>query len=84
MLGLAGLDALDLDAQPQPPHGEFAQAVERVPRRERDAIVGPNRAREPEFFERPLKGDKGKFLLRRREGFARQQVAAGEIGHVSG
>jgi hypothetical protein len=30
LLGMAGRDALEPDAEPEPPDGEFAQAVQRV------------------------------------------------------
>jgi hypothetical protein len=72
------LDALDLDAETQPPHRQFAQAVERVRGREGHTVVGPDRVRQPKFLERPREHREGEFLLRGRERFARQQVAAGK------
>ncbi len=44
LLGMAGLAPLDLNAEPQPPHGQFAQPVERVRGREGHAVVGADRA----------------------------------------
>jgi hypothetical protein len=63
---------LDLNAEAQPPHGEFAEAVDRVGRREGHAVVGPNHLREPKVFEGALKDREGEFLL------CRQQCLAGE------
>jgi len=53
LLGLARLDALNPNAEPQPPHRQFAQPVEGMPRRKGHPVVGANRVREPEFLERP-------------------------------
>ena len=43
LLGVAGTDALDADAQAQPPHREFGEIEETVRTGERHAIVGPDR-----------------------------------------
>jgi hypothetical protein len=59
LLGLARLDALDPNAEPQPPHRQFAQPVERMPRRKGHPVVGANRPGEPEVLERPLERGKG-------------------------
>src|SRR5437667_4221101 len=80
LLRMAGLDALDLDPETEPPDGEFAEAVDRMGGRERHAVVGPNSPRQPKFLEGALEHREGEFLLRRREGFTGQQVAAGEVG----
>src|SRR5439155_1453803 len=80
LLGLARLDALDANAEPQPPHRQFAQPVERMPRRKGHPVVGANRTWEPEVLERPLEDGKRKLLLRRRQRLAGQQVAAREVG----
>ena len=44
LLRVAGLDAFDADAEPEPPDREFAEAVERVRGGEGHAVVGANRA----------------------------------------
>jgi len=54
LLRMARLDPLDLNAQSQPPHRELAQVIERRGRREGDAVVGANDARQAEFFEGAL------------------------------
>ena len=53
-------------------------------RRERDAVVGPNRAGEPEFLERPLEDRERKFLLRGRQCLAGEEVAARKVGDRQG
>jgi hypothetical protein len=40
LLGMAWLDALDRDAEAEPPHRELAQPEERIGTGERDAVVG--------------------------------------------
>ena len=41
LLRLALGDALDLNPEPEPPHGQFTEPVDRLGGRERDAVVGP-------------------------------------------
>jgi hypothetical protein len=45
LLGMTWLDALDADAQAQPPHRQACEAIERVTAAKRDAVVGANRDR---------------------------------------
>jgi hypothetical protein len=84
LLRMPRLDALDRDAEAQPPNREFAQAVERMRRREGHAVVGPNRAGQPKLLEGALEDGEGEFLLRRRQRFTRQQVPARKSVIVSG
>ena len=51
LLGVPGLDAFEANAESQPPHGEFAEAVERRRPGEGNAVVGANRERQPKFLE---------------------------------
>ena len=64
----------------QPPDGEFAQTIQRMPRRERYAVIRADRLRQAEFLERALEHGEGELLLGGRQRFAGQQVATGEIG----
>ena len=77
---MARCDPFDLNPEPEPPHRQLAQPVERVRRRERDAVVGPDRLREAKLLEGALEDREGELLLRRRQRLARQQVATGEVG----
>ena len=54
LLGMSGLDPLDPNPEPQPPDGEFAEPIEGGRPGERHAIVGPNRAGQPELLEDAL------------------------------
>jgi hypothetical protein len=45
LLGMSRLDALDLDAQAQPPDRQLAEAVQRMRRGKRDRVVGPDALR---------------------------------------
>ncbi len=40
LLRMAGLDALDADAEPEPPDGELGEAEKRIGTGEGDAVVG--------------------------------------------
>ena len=59
LLGMAGLDALDLDPEAKPPHRERTEPVERGRGGERHAVVGANRLRQSKIFERPLEDGDG-------------------------
>jgi hypothetical protein len=62
LLWMARLDALDGDAEPQPPHREFGEIEEAVWTGERHAIVGPDRLRQAALLEELLEGSDGKVL----------------------
>ena len=65
LLGMTGLDTLDVDAESQPPNGQFAQAVQRVRAGEWHAVVGADGFGQAEFFEHALEHAEGVDLLRR-------------------
>lgn len=55
LLRVAGLDPLDLDAEPEPPDRELRQVEQGVGRSEGYAVVGPDRRRQAtELLEGPL------------------------------
>src|SRR5689334_14529833 len=56
LLRMAGLDALDLDAEPQPPDGELRKVEEPVGAGEGDAVVGADCARQATLAKELLKG----------------------------
>jgi hypothetical protein len=45
LLGMTGLNALDPDAEAQPPDGQARQPIERVAAAKRNAVVGADRER---------------------------------------
>src|SRR5436190_7355060 len=79
LLWMAWLDPFDLNAQAEPPDGEFAEPVEGRRSRKGHPVVGANGRREAELFERALEHDKGESPLRARQRFADEQIARREI-----
>jgi hypothetical protein len=59
---VARLDALDGDAEPQPPHREFGGIKEAVWTGGRHAIVGPDRLGQATLLEELLEGSDGKLV----------------------
>src|ERR1700685_2631024 len=84
LLRVAGLDALDLDAESEPPDRELAQPVERVGACEGDAVVGANGLWQAELLERGFEHREGIGLLGGGECLAGEQVAAGGGGGFRG
>ena len=80
LLGVAGFDPFDLDAEAQPPDRELAQPVDGMRRGKRDAVVGANHLREAKLLEGTFEDREGKFLLRRQQRLASEEVATGEVG----
>src|SRR5215469_2217350 len=81
LLRMTRLDALDGNAEPQPPDGESAQVEETVGRGEGDAVVGTNGMGQTAFLEKALKGRKRALFLDRLHGFAEQKITAGVVGN---
>src|SRR5262245_29718304 len=75
LFGMARRNPFESDAEPEPPHGEFAQAIERVRRREGHAVIRAQGVRQAEVLKGALKDAEGVPLLRRRERFTGQEVA---------
>src|SRR5690349_18941187 len=80
LLGMARLDALNADAQPEPPDRQLAQIKQGVRRSEWNAVVAANVRRQAAFFKKPFKHGKSEVFPGRRKSLAAQQVAAGVIG----
>lgn len=81
LLGMAGLDTFDMDAKAQPPHRELAQAEERMGTGEGHAVVGTDRQRQAEVFERTLEYGKCELLFGGCQCLAAQEITAGEVGN---
>jgi len=47
LLGMARLNRFDLNAEPEPPHGQFAEPIQRRRRRKREPVVGTIAAGRP-------------------------------------
>lgn len=80
LLRVARLDALDADAEPEPPHRQPRQIEQSVWAGEGYAIVGPDRPGQTELLEGALEHGEAVDFLGRVKGFAGQEIATGEIG----
>ncbi len=84
LLGAARLDALDGDAQPEPPHGELGEVVEAVGAGEGQAVVGADGRGQAALAEELPAGLEGALFLGGFKGFAQQQEARGLVGDGQG
>src|SRR5438552_17912181 len=80
LLGMAGLNAFDANAQAQPPDGEFAQVEQSVGGCEGHAIIAADVSGQATFLEKPLKCGEREVFAGGGESFAAQQVTTGVIG----
>jgi hypothetical protein len=80
LLWMAGLDALNANAQPQPPHRELAQIEQRLRRSKRNAIIAADVGGQTTLLKKPFKPSKSLILFRGGQRFAGQQITAGVIG----
>src|ERR1700731_5331402 len=80
LLRVARLDALDGDAEADPPHRGLGKIKGAVRTGERHAIVGPDRLGQATLLEELLEGSDGKVLAGRFKGFAEQEIARGVVG----
>src|SRR5262249_20815115 len=79
LLRVTGLDALDLDAEPEPPDRELGEVEEGIRTGEGDAIVGADGLGQAEFLENGLKYGESVGFLSRGECLASEQVSTGEV-----
>src|SRR5262245_39375036 len=79
LLGVAGLDALDLEAEPGPPDRERGQSEESIGTCEWHAVIGANGTRQAELLECALEYGERIILLGCGQGFAGDEIAAGEV-----
>src|SRR3982751_2613996 len=56
LLGMAWFDALDGNAEPEPPHRKPREVVEAIGRSEGNAVVGADSLGQAALFEQPDKG----------------------------
>ena len=80
LLRLTRLDALDLDAEPEPPDRQFGEIEEGIGTSERHTVVGADGIWQSGFGEQALKCGDGGFFAGGVQGFAEKQ----ETGGVSG
>ena len=80
LLRMAGLDALDGDAEAEPPDRELGEIEQGIGTGEGHAVVGADGQRQAALAKQPLEGGKGGVFAGRFEGFAQQQEARGMVG----
>jgi len=80
LLRAARLDALDVDAQAQPPDRQLAEVEQCIGACERNPIVGADGVGQAELLERVLEHGEGIGFLGGGECLAGDQIAAGEVG----
>ena len=84
LLGMTGFDALDRDAQPQPPHGQLGEVEQAVGAGEGETVVGSDGIGQSPLLEQLEEGREGCFFTRRLQGFAHQDEARSLIGDGQG
>jgi hypothetical protein len=80
LLGMAWLDALDGDAQAQPPDGELGEVEQGVGGGEGDAVVGAYGGGQAALGEEVIEGGDGGVLADRGESLAEEEEAGGVVG----
>ena len=65
LLGMARGDSFEADAKPEPPHGQFAQPVQRVRGGEGDAVIRADRLGQAIFLKGTLEDGEGVAFLGR-------------------
>ena len=80
LLRMAGLDALDFDAEPEPPDGELGEVEERIRTGEGNAVIGADGPGQAELLEDGLEYGESVGFLGGGKRFTSEQVAAGEVG----
>ena len=84
LLRVAGLDALDGDAQAQPPDRQLGEVEQGVGAGEGDAVVGADGGGQATLEEQLLEGGDGGVFAGGIEGFAKQQETGGVVGDGQG
>lgn len=70
LLGVAGFDTLNVNAEPEPPDRQRRKIVKPVGTGEGQTIIRTDRIGQPTLFKQSLEGREGGDLLRRFKGFA--------------
>jgi len=79
LLGMPRFDALDANAEAEPPHRQLAQSEQSVGTCERNAVIGTDGVGQSKILESAFEDGKGIDLLGGREGIAGDEIATGEV-----
>jgi hypothetical protein len=79
LLRLAGFDALDRDAEPEPPDGELGEIEQSIRTGEGDAVIGSDGRWQAALGKQLLEGGKCEVFAGGFEGFTQQQEARSVI-----
>src|SRR6185437_3071137 len=79
LLGVAGDDALNANAQAQPPHRQLREAKKRVRAGKGRPVVGADGLGEAKFLENAFEDAEGIHRSGAGESLAADQVSAGEV-----
>ena len=80
LLRFSGLDALDVDAESQPPYGELGASEQGIALSEGDAVVGEDGVGQSVVFEGPFEHREGERCAGGGKSFAGDEVAGAVIG----
>src|SRR5713226_3376247 len=80
LLRMARLDALDANAQPEPPDRELAQVEQGVGGSEWNAIIAANVGRQAALLKKPFKHGKSVVFFGARKSLTGEEIPAGMIG----
>ena len=80
LLRMARLDALDANAQPEPPDRELAQVEQGVGGSEWNAIIAANVGRQAALLKKPFKHGKSVVFFGARKSLTGEEITAGMIG----
>src|ERR1700724_1406330 len=80
LLRMARLNALDANAEPEPPNRELAQIEQGVSGSEGNTVIAADVRRQAALLKKPLKHGKCVVFFGGRKGFTGEEVPAGVIG----
>ena len=80
LLRMARLNALDANAEPEPPNRELAQIEQGVSGSEGNTVIAADVRRQAALLKKPLKHGKSVIFFGGREGLTGEEIPAGVIG----
>jgi len=84
LLGTPWFDALDRDAEPEPPHRELGEIEQRIGRSEGHAVISADGFGQAELLEDAFEGREGEGFLGGGERLTSEEITACEVGDGQG